>query len=527
MADIRLFTQQFNGTPAAQLTIVQPSGTTEYLPYGKDQTVYIGSSDTVIAVKSSEIATDTGVIFRKVWAALRSRHYPIIAIDSSKKVFTFTGQDITESAGTATGKYYFISQEDGATEYLEVSDTGCTFTESSEIPVIEVDESAIIGGTSKLWEKVNPVNGKCTIAVISSESAGLTMVTEYFSLDSRTAGRGDPAAYRFMSQRRWLDVTVTGDSLSAIETSQEVIYVPFNNTSPTAIAAMRLAIDNALASGKFPILVRANLGIRTYFIPASEQTGLTTMMVNVSETAINTATFNGDGTLTMESYPLSGSSYTARSPLHISESNEIYMDPVGASPLSNISTPPLDVLASTAPAALGGGHGNGWCSLDGHLFSIPNYFAPESTDFFEYIVTQSQAASAVSTHYLAIYELDETNRQLNLCILSQNAAAQDTAIGVVSVPVGYIDPVYGTIKPSRLYYACHICDQTAVNVAGLTGSTFNLNPTSASQPIGITKTTFCATASDGSIDTTAIKTVPLSNFGMLAERHFVGLKHQV
>lgn len=525
MADTRLFTQQFNGTPAAQLTIVQPSGTTEYLPYGEDKIVYIGSSDTVIAVTTAELESDTGKIFGKVWGTLRGRHYPVIAVDGSKRVFVFTGQAVTESAGKATGQYYFISQDDGKTEYLEVSDTGCTITESSGIPVINVNETDIESGTSELWNKVNPLNGQCTIAVTRKSNQGKTTDIEYFSLDSYSTA-SLPPSYKFMSQSRWLTINAAGDSLSAIATSQDVVYIAWNGAQTSNINSVRTSIIAALDAGKLPIIYQAAHGNWGYYW-VSDRNGNGAAFQCIVGGNLITTTLQSDDTAEVTTTPIGGASYTARSPLHISDSNEIYMDPVGASPLSNISTPPLDVLASTASAAAGGGHGNGWCSLDGHLFSIPNYFAPESTDYFEYIVTQAQTASAVSTHYIAIYELDEENRQVHLCALSQNAASMDAAIGLVKVAIGYIDPDYGTIKPGRLYYACHICDQPAVNVAGLTGNTFNLNPNSASQPIGIAKTNFCSVDSSGNIDAATIKTMPLTSFGMLAERHFVGFKHQV
>lgn len=524
MADTRLFTQQFNGTPAAQLTIVQPSGTTEYLPYGEDKTVYIGSSDTLLSVTSDEITADTGAIFGKVWAVLKSRHYPVIGIDSSQKVFTFTGQDVTTSAGKTTGKYYFISQEDGKTEYLEVSDTGCTFTESSGVPVIEVEESAITDGTSHLYQKVSPYGGQCTIAVTVKFNQGKSTRIEYFGLDSYSTAVLPPT-YTFRSQSRWLDVNAAGDTLSSIATTQEVVYIEWNSLSSDA-EAVRAAIIAALDEGALPVVYTSSHGILSYYYPL-QRFSESVVMECVNGNIARVVKFNSDGTAETQTIPLGGSAYTARSPLHISDSDEIYMDPVGASPLSNISTPSLDVLSSTASAAMGGGHGNGWCSLDGHLFSIPNYFAPETTDYFEYIVTQAQPASAVYTHYIAIYELDEENKQLHLCALSQNAAALDSTPGLVKVNVEYIDDDYGTIKPDRLYYACHICDQSAVLVAGLTGNTFNLNPNSATQPIGITKANVCSVDSDGNIDVTTIKTLSLTDFGMLAERHFVGLKHQV
>ena len=527
MADIRLFTQQFNGTPAAKLSIIQTGRTTEYLPYGKDVTVYIGSSDTLISTTTSEINSDTGAIFIKVHGVLGSKHYPVIGIDGSTKVFTFTGQDITITAGKPTGKYYFIAQTDGVTEYLEVSDTGCQFTDASGITVIEVDESAIEGGTSNLWAKVNPLNGQCTIAVKHISDQGKTIALEYFSLESFSSA-SLPPAYRFMSQNKWLTISAAGDTLSQIATSQEIVYIEMFETNQ---AVARQTAVAAILANKLPIFMWSARGARTYgWLAGFTKTAAADGDVRInrflnSELIIITLSPSGDSSDIIKLG--GGGSYTARSPLHISESNEIYMDPVGASPLSSVSTPPLDVLTSTAPAAAGGGHGNQWCSMDGHLFSVPNYFAPEMTDLFEYIVAQSQSAWAVSTHYIAVYELDETNRRIYLCILSQNAAALDSNIGVVTVPIGYIDPEHGTIKPGHLYYACHICDQAAVTVAGLTGNTFNLNPNLSSQPIGITKTNFCAIAPDGSIDVEAIKTIPLSNFGMLAERHYVGFKHKV
>lgn len=527
MADIRLFTQQFNGTPAAKLSIIQTGRTTEYLPYGKDVTVYIGSSDTLISTTTSEINSDTGAIFIKVHGVLGSKHYPVIGIDGSTKVFTFTGQDITIKGGKPTGKYYFISQTDGVTEYLEVSNTGCQFTDASGITVIEVDESAIEGGTSNLWAKVNPLNGQCTIAVKHISDQGKTIALEYFSLESFSSA-SLPPAYRFMSQNKWLTISAAGDTLSQIATSQEIVYIEMFETNQ---AVARQTAVAAILANKLPIFMWSARGARTYgWLAGFTKTAAADGDVRInrflnSELIIITLSPSGDSSDIIKLG--GGGSYTARSPLHISESNEIYMDPVGASPLSSVSTPPLDVLTSTAPAAAGGGHGNQWCSMDGHLFSVPNYFAPEMTDLFEYIVAQSQSAWAVSTHYIAVYELDETNRRIYLCILSQNAAALDSNIGVVTVPIGYIDPEHGTIKPGHLYYACHICDQAAVTVAGLTGNTFNLNPNLSSQPIGITKTNFCAIAPDGSIDVEAIKTIPLSNFGMLAERHYVGFKHKV
>ena len=526
MADIRLFTQQFNGTPAAKLSIIQTGRTTEYLPYGEDITVYIGSTDRLISTTTSEINSDTGAIFITVHGVLGSKHYPVIGIDGSTKVFTFTGQDITIKGGKPTGKYYFISQTDGVTEYLEVSDTGCQFTDASGITVIEVDESAIEGGTSNLWAKVNPLNGQCTIAVKHISNQGKTIALEYFSLESYSSA-SLPPAYRFMSQNKWLTISAAGDTLSQIATSQEIVYIEMFETNQ---AVARQTAVAAILANKLPIFMWSARGARTYgWLAGFTKTAAADGEVRInrflnSELIIITLSPDGDSSDIIKLG--GGGSYTARSPLHISESGEIYMDPVGASPLSSVSTPPLDVLASTAPAAVGGGHGNQWCSMDGHLFSVPNYFAPEMTDLFEYIVAQSQSASAVSTHYIAVYELDETNRQIYLCMLSENAAALDSNIGVVTVPIGYIDPEHGTIKPGHLYYACHICDQASVTVAGLTGNTFNLNPNSSSQPIGITKTNFCSTTPDGSIDVATIKTIPLSNFGMLAERHYVGFKHK-
>ena len=260
MADIRLFTQQFNGTPAAKLAIVQPSGTREYLPYGKDITVYIGSSNTLISATTSEINSDTGVIFIKVQAALRSKHYPVIGIDGSTKVFTFTGQAITITAEKPTGKYYFISQTDGVTEYLEVSDTGCQFTDASGITVIEVDESAIEGGTSNLWVKVSPLNGQCTIAVKRISNQGKTIAVEYFSLESYS-NASLPPAYRFMSQSKWLTISATGDTLSQIATSQEIVYIEMFETDQTVARQTAVA---AILANKLPIFMWSARGTRTY-----------------------------------------------------------------------------------------------------------------------------------------------------------------------------------------------------------------------------------------------------------------------
>lgn len=520
MADTRYFTQEFNGTPAAKLTVVQPSGNTEYLPYGEDKTVYIGSSDSIISTTTEEVAADTGALFSKVRGTLLGSHYPIISIDTDK-VYTYTGSDTKTSAGKATGTYYFISERDDITKYLNVTDTGCSFSESSGIEVIETTAAAIEAGTSKLFTSVNAASGNCTIAV--NRSVGKVTNVEYFSLYSFVTNNGVPV-YTFMSQDHWLRVSPSDDTLSDIATTKEIVYIPWTGTQATDIATTYGKIITALNNGQWPMLYQAAPSSYTdiaywYLV---ERGPSAVVFERVFNKYVIELTVNSDGTATQTDTPIGGSSYTAKSPLHITDDGEIYMDPVGASPLSNITTPRLDVISSSSSAAMGGGYGNKWCSMDGHAFTVPNYFVFESTDIFEYIVTQTQ--SATLAHYIAIFELDDSGN-LHLCALSENGAGGDSSPGTQQLGIGYIDSTYSVIKPDKIYYACHICDQTATLVAGLTASTFNLNPSSASQPLGIAKTNLCSVNDDGSLPIDSIKTLAINTFGMLAERHYVMLKH--
>lgn len=205
----------------------------------------------------------------------------------------------------------------------------------------------------------------------------------------------------------------------------------------------------------------------------------------------------------------------------------IYQDPVEASPLSRISTPPIDVIADSSSAAQGSGHGNGWTSVDMHVFSVQNYFVPKAgEDSFVYIVTQAQVGS-VYNHQLGIYELDQENRKLHLVCLSGSCVSLDTTTGVKTVPVEYVSTAYPIIKPSRLYYAASFCDQTAVLVAGLKTNTFNLNPSSTDTPIGIWKSAvaYGSGSSEYTVDPSAVAEFDLSGFGMTAEHHFLALRH--
>lgn len=527
MADTRYFTQEFNGTPAAQLTLVQPSGTTKYLPYGEDKTVYIGSSDTIISVTSTEIADDTGAIFSKVNAALLGSHYPVISVDTSagKEVYTYTGSATKSSAGKTTGSFYFIAQINDTTKYLEVTDTGCKFTTESGLAVIATTISAIEGGTSRLFTSVNAVSGKCTIAV--NRSIGKVTNIEYFSLYSFTSNNGVPT-YKFMSQSNWLTVTPSGDSISAISTATELVYVPWNGIDASDIASVYQTVVNALNNQQWVIFYTVSQSSFTdnaYWSLVEFGPGVLVFNRIYNDT-LYTLTINSDGTATQTSKTIGGGSYTAQAPLHISDTGEIYMDPVSASPLSEITTPSFDILVSYAPAAAGGGHGNQWCSMDGHLFTVPNYFAIVDTDIFKYIIVQPQP-SAVTTHCLGVYELDATTNQLHLCCLSKNAASLADSAGQKTIGVDYIDSAYGTIKPNKMYYACHFCDQGSLLVAGYTGNTFNLNPSSSPIPLGITKTNISSVNSDGSIPINNIKTLALNTFGMTAERHLLALDHTV
>lgn len=520
MADTRYFTQEFNGTPAAKLTVVQPSGNTDYLPYGEDKTVYIGSSDTIISTTTDAVTTDTGELFGRVRGTLLGSHYPIIAIDTNK-VYTYTGSNVTVSAGKATGTYYFISERDDTTRYLNVTDTGCSFSEASGISVIETTAEAIETGTSALFTSVNDVNGHCTIAV--NRSIGKIANVEYFSLYSFVTNNGLPI-YTFMSQDHWLRVSPANDTLSDIATTKDIVYIPWTGTQATDIASTYSKIIAALNKQQWPMLYQAAPSSYTdiaYWNLVEQGPSLVTFE-RVYNANVYELTINSDGTATQTSTPISGSSYTAKSPLHISDGGEIYMDPVGASPLSNITTPRLDVISSSSSAAGGGGYGNKWCSMEGHAFTVPNYFAFESTDIFEYIVTQTQ--SATLAHYIAIFELDDSG-MLHLCALSENGASHDSVAGTRTLGVSYIDSTYSVIKPDKIYYACHICDQSATLVAGLTANTFNLNPSSATQPLGIAKTNLCSVNDDGSLPVDSIKTIAVNTFGMLAERHYVMLKH--
>ena len=206
----------------------------------------------------------------------------------------------------------------------------------------------------------------------------------------------------------------------------------------------------------------------------------------------------------------------------------IYQDPQEASPLTRLDTPALDIIKDSSSAAQGGGSGNGWTSVDMHLFSITNYFVPVvDEDLFEYIVTQPQSGS-VYNHQVAIYELDREQRQLHLVCMSGNLVSLDGTTGVKSAPVKYISPEYNTVKPSKLYYAAHFCDQPALHVGGFTANTFNLNPSSSETPLGIWKSNVgnVSQASGYELDPETVKTLQLSGFGMTAERHYLSMRHQ-
>lgn len=152
----------------------------------------------------------------------------------------------------------------------------------------------------------------------------------------------------------------------------------------------------------------------------------------------------------------------------------IYQDPVGASPLSRISTPGLDNVLSVLNVATDAAKG-AKIAVQLHSFTVGNYFVPKDTDIWTYINTNIQGTTELTVHFVGIYELDKENHTLHLVAMSVNGASHDTSvIGLASLAMGYMDSTYNTIKPSKIYYAFHACDQTALTIAGNNSSTYNL-----------------------------------------------------
>jgi hypothetical protein len=156
----------------------------------------------------------------------------------------------------------------------------------------------------------------------------------------------------------------------------------------------------------------------------------------------------------------------------------IYQDPIGASPLSRISTPESDNVREVLNVVTNGIIKGEKIAIQLHAFTVGNYFVPENTDIWTYINTNIQGISEETVHFVGIYELDEENQTFHLVAMSVNGASHDNSvIGLASLDTGYVDTTYNTIKPSKIYYAFHACDQTALTIAGNTSSTYNLvNP---------------------------------------------------
>ena len=149
-------------------------------------------------------------------------------------------------------------------------------------------------------------------------------------------------------------------------------------------------------------------------------------------------------------------------------------------PLSRISTPASDNVREVLNVVTNDNYikKGEKIAIQLHAFTVGNYFVPENTDIWTYINTNIQGISEETVHFVGIYELDEENQTFHLVAMSVNGASHDNSvIGLASLDTGYVDTTYNTIKPSKIYYAFHACDQTALTIAGNTSSTYNLvNP---------------------------------------------------
>lgn len=156
----------------------------------------------------------------------------------------------------------------------------------------------------------------------------------------------------------------------------------------------------------------------------------------------------------------------------------IYQDPVESSPIQMISSPATDNVLSYLNVAAQGTQQLQWIAIQAHAFTLSNYFTPRSSDIWSYININTQQSSAESTHFVGIYQYDLASNTLTLVAMSNNGASHDaSAIGLASLTTGYVNTNsgYNILNPSKIYYAFHACDQTALQVAGNKSDVFNLS----------------------------------------------------
>lgn len=525
------FTSKLQGTSAASLTIQTNNGSVTYEPFGDD--TYIDVRNGTSSIVSIE-DTSTSYVSTIYWIRYRGM-MPIAKY--GEEYYTFAGGSASHtSTGALTGAYWFIGADsEGNSLYMTVDDSGVTF--SADAPMNLLTYNVSEPRTTLAAEFV--ASGVTHTSIVYQTS----QQTLYFSLSGSKTNSNGSTTYYLSAADGSTNYTMTLDYdtepvVESVSGSNGIVYHAYDGGS-SELDGLSFSDSDILST----CLDEIEAGVLPYILVSSapvETRGKTTTEIAIplekrieyytystqssthklyGEASGYSATVNSSG-ITIAAVETSGIT-EANAPLHISGST-IYMDPVGASPLSRISTPPLDLLATSASVCIGGGYGNNWCSIDCHAFTLPNYFALTESDLFEYILTQSQ--TAISTHYLAIFEADTDNKLLHLVALSNNNASNDSSVGFKKVGVSYISQEYNTIKPAKLYYAAHIADQTAATVAGYSANTFNLNPISSSTPLGMYKANVCSTT-DGDIDYNDILELDYSTFGMTSERHFVGLIH--
>lgn len=156
---------------------------------------------------------------------------------------------------------------------------------------------------------------------------------------------------------------------------------------------------------------------------------------------------------------------------------EIYQDPVDASPVSSIITPPIDCSNDSVNSISGTGSSS-MPGMQWHIFKPVNYFALKNTDLMDIINVNTQSATALTILYMSMFEYDETTNKAHLvCVSNDIASSVNSNTGLQNASLYYINPNYNTIKPSKYYYAGLVCDQSALQVIGISSVAFNMtNP---------------------------------------------------
>lgn len=154
----------------------------------------------------------------------------------------------------------------------------------------------------------------------------------------------------------------------------------------------------------------------------------------------------------------------------------IYQDPIEASPKSMIMTPPTDCITDVLSAMPEGGTSGTYFGMIGHVFTVDNYYIPKPSDWFEVVSINTQGSSALTLFRTAFYEYSAG--KLTLVAVSGNfAPAMNSSTGLQMSQCAYVNPDCNILKPSKLYYAFIACDQSALQIAGINASTFNMfNP---------------------------------------------------